>query len=32
VEEPLDNLIVVPADKLEVGWRLGDPPARSMEA
>lgn len=26
MEEALDNLIVVPADKLEVVWRLGDPP------
>jgi hypothetical protein len=32
MEEPLDNLIVVPADKLEVIWRLGDPPRNAMEA
>lgn len=32
MEEPLDNLVVVPADKLEVVWRPGDPPRRSMEA
>ncbi len=30
--EPLDNLIIVPADKLEVVWRSGDPPRRDMEA
>jgi len=30
--EPLDNLIAVPADKLEVVWRLGDQPRRGMEA
>lgn len=32
MEEPLDNLIVVPADKLEVIWRSGDPPRQNMEA
>ena len=32
MEEALDNLIDVPADKLEVIWRPGDPPRRNMEA
>ena len=32
MKEALDNLIVVPADKLEVVWRPGDPPPREMEA
>ncbi|MBV9168412.1 MAG: hypothetical protein JO342_19915 [Solirubrobacterales bacterium] len=32
MEEPLDNLIVVPADKLEVVWRLGSPPRKDVEA
>jgi hypothetical protein len=30
--DSLDNLIVVPADKLDVVWRPGDPPRRNMEA
>jgi hypothetical protein len=32
MEEALNNLVVVPADKLEVIWRPGDPPRRDMEA
>ena len=32
MEEALDNLIIVPADKLEVIWRPGDPPPHGMEA
>lgn len=32
MEEPLDSLITVPADKLEVIWRPGDPPRRDTEA
>ena len=32
MKEPLDNLIIVPADKLEVIWRIGDPSPRDMEA
>jgi hypothetical protein len=32
MEEPLDNLVVMPADKLEVIWHLGDPHRRDMEA
>ena len=32
MEKPLDNLVVMPADKLEVIWRPGDPPRRNMEA
>jgi hypothetical protein len=32
MDEPLDNLIVVPADKLDVIWRTGDPPRQDMEA
>jgi hypothetical protein len=32
MEEALDNLITVPADKLEVIWRTGDPPRQNMEA
>ncbi len=30
--EPLDNLVVVPADKLEVPWRAADHPPRNVEA
>ena len=30
--EPLDNLVVVPADQLEVTWRIADHPSRGMEA
>jgi hypothetical protein len=30
--EPLDNLVVVPADQLEVTWRIADHPPRGMEA
>ena len=26
------DMFVVPADRLEVTWRVGDPPARRMEA
>ncbi len=26
------DMFVVPADQLEVTWRVGDPPASSMEA
>lgn len=32
MDEALDNLITVPADKLEVVWRAGDPPRQEMEA
>jgi hypothetical protein len=32
MDEPLDNLIVFPADKLDVVWRAGDPPRRDVEA
>jgi hypothetical protein len=32
MEEPLDNLIIVPADKLEVIWRPGDPFPGNVEA
>jgi hypothetical protein len=32
MEDALDNLIIVPADKLEVVWRPGDPPQQDMEA
>jgi hypothetical protein len=32
MEEPLDNLIVVPADQLDVTWRIADHPPRGMEA
>lgn len=32
MDEPLDNLIVFPADELDVVWRPGDPPRRDMEA
>ena len=32
MEEALDNLIIVPADKLGVVWRPGDPPPRDVEA
>jgi len=32
MDEAPDNLIVVPADKLEVVWRPGDPPLSDMEA
>jgi hypothetical protein len=32
MDEPLDNLIVFPADKLDVVWRSGDPPRQDMEA
>jgi hypothetical protein len=32
MEEALDNLIFVPADKLEVIWRIGDLPLPDMEA
>jgi hypothetical protein len=32
MEESLDNLIFVPARKLEVIWRDGDPPLPYMEA
>ncbi len=32
MEEPLDNLIVVPADKLDVIWRSGDSPRPNVEA
>ncbi|HUA46026.1 MAG TPA: hypothetical protein VMA77_12400 [Solirubrobacteraceae bacterium] len=32
MEEALDNLVTMPADKLEVVWRSGDPPRRDMEA
>ena len=31
MDEPLDNVIVMPADKLEVIWRTGDPLRRDME-
>jgi hypothetical protein len=30
--EPMDNLIVVPADELDVVWRSGDPPRQDVEA
>lgn len=29
MEELLDNLVVVPADKI---WRTGDPPRQDMQA
>lgn len=32
MEEALDNLIVVPANKLELIWRMDDPLRRNMEA
>jgi hypothetical protein len=32
MDEPLDNLIIFPADKLDVIWRAGDPPRQDMEA
>ena len=32
MEKPLDNLIIVPADRLEVVWRPSDPPGPDMEA
>jgi len=32
MEEPLDNLIIVPADKLEVVWRPSDRPRPNMKA
>jgi hypothetical protein len=32
MDEPLDNLVVMFADRLEVTWRTGDPPRRDMEA
>jgi len=32
MEELLDNLVVVPADKLEVTWRAADHPSRNVEA
>lgn len=31
-DELLDKLITVHADKLEVIWRIGDPPRQDMEA
>jgi hypothetical protein len=32
MDEPLDNLITVPADKLDVVWRPGDPLRQGVEA
>jgi len=32
MEEPLDNLIVIPADQLEVTWRVADHRPRGIEA
>jgi hypothetical protein len=32
MDELLNNLIVLPADKLDVVWRPGDPPREDMEA
>jgi hypothetical protein len=32
MEEPLDDLVVVPVDRLELIWRPGDPYRQDMEA
>jgi hypothetical protein len=32
MDEPLDNLIVFPADRLDAVWCSGDPPGQEMEA
>ncbi len=32
MEEPLDNLVTWPADKVEIIWLIADHPARGVEA